>query len=408
MAKGIADSDAAYGQRYTKTTTVTVSMGRTRRKTRKARPPAHELAETLREDKPEPTVEALLEKAQELIVQCDYDLAGEFVERVLKRAPDNVEGKEILGVVQLETGLLDAAKQTFLSLLPPSPGAPSPPPPAAHLYLAQLSDDDPQMALKHFAAAVDILTLQLKGKDRATDVNSVKSDEDETRRTIVRALIGQVEIWMDPAYDLCFDPAAESNCEELLKSALQVDPENTEALQTLASVRMSQQRPNEAKELLEKAWLSWKDLDADDPQLPPISSRLNLTKLFLELSLFTLALMVLQGIMASDDEEVEAWYLEGWCFFLMAEQAREHGGKLDELTWEELARDSRDCLEACKTLHVNQGHPDLPLREHVNELVSKLEELGIKPSPEDDDGQNDEEWEDYEGSDNSDSDVEMS
>jgi hypothetical protein len=88
----------------------------------------------------------------------------------------------------------------------------------------------------------------------------------------------------------------------------------------------------------------------DDPQLPPIASRLSLTKLFLELSLFTPALMVLQGIMASDDEEVEAWYLEGWCFFLMAEQAREQGGKLDELTWEELARDARDCLETCKTV----------------------------------------------------------
>jgi hypothetical protein len=81
-------------------------MGRSRPKTRKARPP-----ETPRENKSEPTVEALLEKAQELIVQCDYDLAGKFVERALKHAPDNVEGKEILGVVQLETGLLDAAKQ---------------------------------------------------------------------------------------------------------------------------------------------------------------------------------------------------------------------------------------------------------------------------------------------------------
>jgi hypothetical protein len=90
-------------------------------------------------------------------------------------------------------------------LLPPNPGAPSPPPPAAHLYLAQLSDDDPLIALKHFAAAVDILTLQLKGKDRAVaaDANSTtKNDEDETRWTIVRALIGQVEIWMDPAHDL--------------------------------------------------------------------------------------------------------------------------------------------------------------------------------------------------------------
>jgi hypothetical protein len=87
-------------------------------------------------------------------------------------------------------------------LLPPHPGAPSSPPPAAHLYLAQLSDSDPQMALTHFAAAVDILMLQLKGKERASDIASKRNDKDETRRTIVRALIGQVEIWMDPAYDL--------------------------------------------------------------------------------------------------------------------------------------------------------------------------------------------------------------
>lgn len=71
-------------------------------------------------------------------------------------------------------------------------------------------------------------------------------------------------------------------------------------------------------------------------------------KLFLELALYTAALLVLQGIMAADDQEVEAWYLEGWCFFLMAEQAQENGGKLDELGWEELARDARDCLETCQ------------------------------------------------------------
>jgi len=58
-------------------------------------------------------------------------------------------------------------------------------------------------------------------------------------------------------------------------------------------------------------------------------------------------------------------------------------------------------------LHVKQGHPDLPLRVHAEELISKLEELGVEPSP-DDEGQDDDEWEDYEGSDGSDSDVEMS
>lgn len=54
--------------------------------------------------------------------------------------------------------------------------------------------------------------------------------------------------------------------------------------------------------------------------------------------------------MSSDDQDVEAWYLEGWCFYLMSEQAKESGGTYDELTWEELAKDSRDCLETCQVV----------------------------------------------------------
>ncbi|KAI0049808.1 TPR-like protein [Auriscalpium vulgare] len=381
-------------------------MGRTRTRTRKARPPALDAVEAQEEKKSQPSVSALLEKAQELIVQCDYELAGKFAQRILQREPRHAEAKELLGVTQLETGELEAAKQTFSSLIPPSATAPSPPPPAAYLYLAQLSDD-PQIALQHYRTAVDLLTVQLKGKERAVNFPS-EDDEQETKRTIVRALIGQVEVWMDPAYDLCFDPAAESTCEELLQAALKVDPDNTEALQSLASVRMSQSRPDEAKEILEKAWTSWKDLDTDDPKLPPIPSRLALTKLFLELELYTPALLVLQGIMAADDEEVEAWYLEGWCFYLMAEQAHESGGKMDSFSWEELARDARDCLETCKTLHINQAHPDAPLRDHVKELIGKLEEMGIKPSPEDEDREDEEGWEDMDGSEESDGDIDMS
>ncbi|KAI0707353.1 TPR-like protein [Earliella scabrosa] len=380
-------------------------MGRTRPKTRKIKPVVTQ--NTAEEPPPPPPISALLEKAQALIVQCDYDLAGRFARRVLEREPDNVEAKEMLGVVQLETGELLAAKETFESLIPPHPGAPAVPPPSAHLYLAQLSEDDPRLALRHYQSAVDILSGQLKGKERAVDAQTSNDDEAETRRNIVRALIGMVEIWMDPSYDLCDDPAAEKTCEDLLNLALQTDPGNTEALQALASVRMSQQRPEDAKVCLEQAWSQWKDLDLDDPKLPPIPSRLSIVKLFLELALYTPALLVLQGIMASDDQEVEAWYLEGWCFFLMAEQAQESGGKLDELTWEELARDARDCLETCQMLHTNQEHPDAPLLAHVRELISKLESLGIQPSPEgegDDDGDG---WEDVDGSDD-DGDVEMS
>lgn len=89
-------------------------------------------------------------------------------------------------------------------------------------------------------------------------------------------------------------------------------------------------------------------LFSDDSRVPPIPTRISLVKMFLELELYEPALMVLTGIIESDDQEVEAWYLEGWCFFLMAEKAQENGGKLGELTWDQLARDARDCLDTCK------------------------------------------------------------
>ena len=88
----------------------------------------------------------------------------------------------------------------------------------------------------------------------------------------------------------------------------------------------------------------------DDPAVPPLPTRVELTKRFIELAEYSAALLVLQGIMAADDQEVEAWYLEGWCFYLMAEQSKESGQKIEDLTWEELAKDSRDCLETCKTV----------------------------------------------------------
>lgn len=59
-------------------------------------------------------------------------------------------------------------------------------------------------------------------------------------------------------------------------------------------------------------------------------------------------------------------------------------------------------------LHDNQEHPDKPLLEHVHELIGKLEALGIQPSPEDADDGGEDDWEDAEGSDDDDEDVEMS
>jgi len=88
----------------------------------------------------------------------------------------------------------------------------------------------------------------------------------------------------------------------------------------------------------------------------------------------------------------------------MAKEREE--GKLDGLSWEELAKDSLDCLDTCEMLFTNQGHPDTPLFEHVKELTTKLNELGVTLSPNDDDEEGEEDWEDNDNSDEGE-DVEM-
>jgi len=158
------------------------------------------------------------------------------------------------------------------------------------------------------------------------------------------------------------EPEAEQNCESLLALAIQADPSNVEVLQSLASVRMSQQRQDDARKCVEQAWSLWKDLPPgehdssslnidqpfiDDSTIPSIPIRLALTRLFLELSMHKEALTVLTGVIESDDQEVEAWYLEGWCLLLMSEEAKTQAVDVEGLSWKELAQDARDCLETC-------------------------------------------------------------
>lgn len=95
-------------------------MGRTRTKSRKAQAVgAPAIPAAAKTDSQSPAIPALLEKAQTLIVQCDYELAERFVKRILERDPAHAAAREMLGVVQLETGELFQAQQ--VRPLPHSP-----------------------------------------------------------------------------------------------------------------------------------------------------------------------------------------------------------------------------------------------------------------------------------------------
>jgi hypothetical protein len=58
------------------------------------------------------------------------------------------------------------------------------------LYLAQLSEENPRLELRHYQAAVGILVNQLKGKQTAKNSATTNpSDESEIKKNIIRALI---------------------------------------------------------------------------------------------------------------------------------------------------------------------------------------------------------------------------
>jgi thioredoxin-like negative regulator of GroEL len=64
------------------------------------------------------TAAQLLEKAEELIDTCDYDLARRFLERALQQEPENGDVLTVLGDLLLHTGHFEEAAQVLRRLAP--------------------------------------------------------------------------------------------------------------------------------------------------------------------------------------------------------------------------------------------------------------------------------------------------
>ena len=188
-------------------------MGRTKAKKR-----LHTRTETKASSNGDPPITALIEKTKSLLNESDYELARKFAKRILERSPDNAEGRELLGLIELESRNIEEAVEVchanlshfrsltyllkiFRTLIPPSRNAPDPPPASAYLYIAQLSED-PLVALEHYQCAVNILLSRLKGKVAHNGLGASEETEEDTKKNLVRVLIAMVEIWMAPTYDL--------------------------------------------------------------------------------------------------------------------------------------------------------------------------------------------------------------
>ena len=198
---------------------------------------------------------------------------------------------------------------------------------------------------------------------------------------------------------LCKEEDAEQRCEALITEAMLIAPGSAETWQTVANVRISQERVDEAKGALKRSLELWQELPPEHPAVPEFPVRIGLARLLLEVEMMEEASIVLERLVSEDDESVEAWYLGGWCLYLVGERVREGKGGAqngEAAEWHAVWASSRRWLMRCLKLYTMQEYEDERLGEHANELLQSInKELGDPPEGDEEEwGESDEEDED--------------
>ncbi|KAK7969811.1 TPR domain-containing protein [Apiospora saccharicola] len=292
----------------------------------------------------------------------------------------------LLGQINIEIGEFEVARSFFLKAVAiDEDGSRSDETgggPEKFLCLAQLSEEGGQDSVKWFEKGAAALKNQIQ---KYEDVKKLTDEQeillDELRQKHAMTLCAVSEIYMT---DLSWEADAEARCEALVTEATLVAPDFAETWQTLASVRISQERFDDAKAALNRSLELWKDL-------PTGGSLVGMEQEAIE---------VLERLVGEDDHSVEVWYLGGWGLYVLGEKQKQQdaseGGE-----WQSTWISSKTWLKQCLTLFAQQDYEDERLGEHANELLAAVtKDLGDAPFDDEEEGDDaDEGWEDDDASD---------
>lgn len=357
--------------------------------------------------KPQETPSSLLERATTLLQTSQPDEALEVALRALALVQQPQSPPEAalaalntIAEIHVELGDIVTAREYFSravdidpdGLVPEDAGGGA----EKFLWLAQLCEDGGMTSVEWFEKGVTVLRKQL-GELENIGSNDNAMLREEKRTKLANALCGAAEVFMT---DLSWEEDAESRCESLVTEALLVSPNSPEPLQTLASIRISQLRLEDAKVALTRSMELWKDLPPEDARIPAYPTRISLVRLLLESEMEDEALEVVERLVSEDDQSVEGWYLGGWTLYLMGDKRRRNAAassKAEEpAEWTTLWKSSKDWLENALKLYRALDYEDDKLRDHATELVDTLgREVGnMEGADSDADDAEDSNWED--------------
>lgn len=306
---------------------------------------------------------ACLVQAKLAIDRLDYDEAQEHIVAALNLDSNYPPAYELLGEIFVEQDQHQNARIAFGKAIELDiDGADAKSGFEKYLWMGQLSEEGGTQAIDFYRKGVKRL------------INAI-ADTEEQHQPVMRARLASAYSAMAELYmtDLCMSEGAEQSCEKYVTNALLADDKSAEALQTLASMRLSQQRIDEAKTTLRNSISIWQDQTPGSVGFPTYVSRMSLVRLLLECEMTDDALHVLQQLEQEDDGTVELWYLYGWNYYLQGEVVPDADSEKRRELWEE----SRDCLHRCEKLYRTLDWQDLDLQEHASVLLGNIHGYGI-------------------------------
>lgn len=356
--------------------------------------------------KPLETPEQLYASALDLVEQSQPEEALAQAKKLWtqvqhKSITEALPALNLLGEISVELGDVEGARGYFESAVALDPEGKIPETMGGgaekFLWLAQLCEDGGKTSVAWFERGAKALQHEIaeleSGKVTGFSEEQMLLMRVEKKRKLANALCGIVEVYMT---DLSWEDDAEVRCENLITEAMTVEDETSpEVLQTLASVRLSQERREDAQSALTRSIQTWKDLDPEDQAVPDFPTRISLARLLMEAELEAEAMFVLDRLIMEDDQSVEAWYLGGWCQHLMAERSKTSADDSDmhpdptEDTVKSLMKGSRHWLNMALKLYSLLDYEDERLSEHAKELVNGLDAV-LGPADEDAENEGDE------------------
>lgn len=293
-------------------------------------------------------ISQLIADARALLQFSQADKAFELLSPKFESNASNIPFLQIFGETLLENNDLETAYEVLIKACELDPNVNQGT--EKFLYLGQIIGGFD--GLKYLDIGLSKLNSQLKTIDEdkgendlvLVELSKLYNSKQQLRNYLIKKLnqgiFAKIEIWMT---DLCMETDAETQCNELIDYSLKLDKENPEALSLLSSIRISQQRTDEAKDALTQSWNLFQSKkirleeaannlqnDEKNPQtdsfevgleyMELIQPLLTLARFAIELELYDLAITISSSSQDINENILESYYYEALANILTAKR----------------------------------------------------------------------------------------